>query len=103
MSKKNVELTSGRKIELKEMSIDDVDFCQDIAEIVYNQEGDVSTVRGISKSRTAWIRRGIAGGDFKSFSTSLKGLVDDAAIKELNETEKNELMQLIQGYQNMGE
>ena len=103
MSKKNVELSSGRKIQLKEMSVDEVDFCQDIAQIVYNEEGEVSTVRGVSKSRTAWLRRGLAGGDFKDFSLDLKGLVEDTAIKELNELEKNELMQLIQGYQDMGE
>ena len=103
MSKKNVELSSGRKIQLKEMSVDEVDFCQDIAQIVYNEEGEVSTVRGVSKSRTAWIRRGLAGGDFKDFSLDVKGLTEDSAIKEMNEVEKNELMQLIQGYQNMGE
>ena len=103
MAKKNVELKSGRKIELKEMSVDEVDFCQDIAQIVYNEEGEVSTVIGVSKSRTAWIRRGLAGGDFKDFSLDLKGFAGDSVIKELNESEKNELMQLIQGYQNMGE
>ena len=103
MSKKNVELKTGRKIQLKEMSIDDVDFCSDIAEIVYNEAGDVSTVRGVSKSRTAWLRRGITGGDFKDFSLNGKGLVGDTVLKELNEAEKNELMGLIQGYQSLGE
>ena len=103
MANKDVKLASGRKVELKEMSVDEVDFCQDIAQIVYNEEGEVSTVRGVSKSRTAWIRRGLAGGDFKNFSLDMKGHVGDPVIKELNEVEKNELMQLIQGYQNMGE
>ena len=102
MSKK-IELSSGRKIELKEMSIDEVDFCSDIAEVVYNDSGDVSTVRGVSKSRTAWLRRGVSGGDFKNFSVNAKGLVGDTALKELNEAEKNELVALIQNYQNMGE
>ena len=103
MAKKNVELKSGRKIQLKEMSIDEVDFCSDIAEIIYNEAGEVSTVKGVSKSRTAWLRRGIAGGDFKDFSLNGKGLVGDSVIKELNEAEKNELMSLIQGYQSLGE
>ena len=97
MAKKNVELASGRKIQLKEMSLDDVDFCSDIAEIIYNEAGEVSTVRGVSKSRTAWLRRGIGGGDFKDFSLNGKGLVGDSVIRELNEVEKNELMVLIQG------
>ena len=103
MAKKNVELASGRKIQLKEMSLDDVDFCSDIAEVLYNEAGEVSTVRGVSKSRTAWLRRGIAGGDFKDFSLNAKGLVGDTALKELNEAEKNELMLLVQGYQSLGE
>ena len=102
-SKGNITLTTGRNIKLKEMSIDDVDFCSDIAEIVYNQVGEVSTVRGVSKSRTAWLRRGIAGGDFDNFSLNGKGLVGDTVLKELNEAEKNELMGLIQGYQSLGE
>ena len=103
MAKKNVELSSGRKIQLKEMSLDDVDFCSDIAEVLYNEAGEVSTVRGVSKPRTAWLRRGIAGGDFKDFSLNAKGLVGDTALKELNEAEKNELMLLVQGYQSLGE
>ena len=103
MAKKNVELKSGRKVQLKEMSIDDVDFCSDIAEIIYNEAGEVSTVRGVSKSRTAWLRRGIAGGDFKEFSLNGKSLVGDSVLRELNEVEKNELMVLIQGYQSLGE
>ena len=103
MSKKKIELKSGRKIQLKEMSIDDVDFCSDIAEIIYNEAGEVSTVRGVSKSRTAWLRRGIAGGDFKDFSLNGKSLVGDSVLRELNEVEKNELMVLIQGYQSLGE
>ena len=103
MAKKNVELSSGKKIQLKEMSIDDIDFCSDITEVVYNEAGEISTVKGVSKSRTAWLRRGIAGGDFKDFSLNAKGLVGDAALKELNEVEKNELMGLIQGYQRLGE
>lgn len=102
MSKK-LELSTGRKVEIKDMPIDDVDYCSDIAEIVYNDDGDISTVRGVSKSRTAWIRRGLTGGDFKNFALGVKGFVSDETIKELSEIEKNELMGLIQSHQNMGE
>ena len=98
-----VTLKSGRNVKLREMSIDDVDLCSDVSEIVYNEDGEIRTVRGISKSRTAWIRRGIAGGDFKDFSINGKGLVEDSALKELDESEKNELMVKIQGYQSLGE
>ena len=102
MSKKNVTLESGRKIKLKEMSIDDIDFCNDITTIIYDEVGSVSTVKGISKARTAWLRRGIEGGDFKDFSSN-GSTVGDGVLKEMTEAEKNELMQLIQSYQQLGE
>ena len=63
MSKKIVELKSKKKIELKEMSIDEVDFCNDSAVMKY-EDGEISHIGGLSKTRTAWLRRGISGGDF---------------------------------------
>ena len=101
--KGEVALSTGSKVKLKEMSIDDVDFCSDIAEIKYNENGDVTGVRNVSKSRTAWIRRGIAGGEFKDFSFNVKGHLSDRCLMELNEIEKNELVGLIQEYQILGE
>ena len=102
MAKKIVELSTKRKVELKEMSIDDVDFCQDLT-ILKNDEDGNPYVMGISRSRTAWLRRGILGGDFKGFKKDAKGLVEDKVLKQLNETEKNELVSEIQEYQNLGE
>ena len=66
MSKKIVELKSKKKIELREMGIDEVDFCNDLAVMKY-ENGEVSHISGLSKTRTAWLRRGIKGGDFKAF------------------------------------
>ena len=66
MSKKIVELKSKKKIELREMGIDEVDFCNDTAIMKY-ENGEISHISGLSKTRTAWLRRGIAGGDFKAF------------------------------------
>tara|TARA_Y100000593_G_C4289914_1_gene327701 strand:+ start:526 stop:834 length:309 start_codon:yes stop_codon:yes gene_type:complete len=102
MAKKIVELSTKRKVELKEMTIDEIDFCQDIPVIKY-EEGKVSHVVGLSKSRTAWLRRGIGGGDFKDFKVGSNGYPLDSVIKELTDTEKNELMAEIQGYQELGE
>lgn len=100
--KKIVELKSKRKVELKEMSIDEIDFCQDIAVMKY-ENGEISHVSGLSKTRTAWLRRGIAGGDFKSFKVDSNNCIEDSVLKQLNEEEKNELVQLVQDYQNLGE
>ena len=102
MSKKIVELKSKKKIELKEMSLDEVDFCNDLAVLKY-EDGEVSHISGLSKTRTAWLRRGIKGGDFKAFKTDTNGYPEDSVLKQLNEEEKNELVQLVQEYQSLGE
>jgi hypothetical protein len=99
---KEVELSSKRKVKIKEMSIDDVDFCSDILEAIYSSSGEVIAVKGLSKTRTAWLRRGIAGGDFKDFSINGRGLVNDSTLKELSESEKSELSSHIQEYQEVG-
>ena len=102
MSKKTVELKSKRKVDLKEMSIDEVDFCNDLAVMKY-EDGEISHISGLSRTRTAWLRRGIKSGDFKTFKTGADGYPEDSVLKELTEEEKNELVQLVQGYQSLGE
>ncbi len=102
MSKKIVELSTKKKVELKEMSLDEVDFCNDIPVVKY-EDGEVSHIVGVSKSRTAWLRRGIAGGDFKKFEVGKNGYPIDSVLKELTEVEKNELTMEIQKYQEVGE
>ena len=102
MSKKIVELKSKKKIELKEMTLDEVDFCNDISVMKY-ENGEVSHISGLSKTRTAWLRRGIKGGDFEAFKTDANGYPVDSVLKQLTEEEKNELVQLVQEYQSLGE
>ena len=102
MSKKTVELKSKRKVDLKEMSIDEVDSCNDAAIMKY-ENGEVSHISGLSRTRTAWLRRGIKGGDFKTFKTGTDGYPEDSVLKQLTEEEKNELVQLVQEYQKLGE
>ena len=102
MSKKTVELKSKKKVDLREMSIDEVDFCNDLAVMNY-EDGEISHISGMSKTRTAWLRRSIIGGDFKQFKTDSDGYPMDSVLKQLNEAEKNELVQLVQEYQSLGE
>jgi len=102
MSKKIVELKSKKKIELREMSLDEVDFCNDLAVMKYDN-GEISHISGLSKTRTAWLRRGVKGGDFKTFKTDVNGYPEDSVLKQLDEEEKNELVQLVQEYQSLGE
>lgn len=100
--KKTVELSSKRKVDLKEMSIDEMDFCQDVS-ITKFKNGEVDYVTNLSKARTAWLRNGICGGDFKNYKKNTNGQPDDSVLKQLTEGEKNELVELIMEYQSLGE
>ncbi len=96
-----VALSSGRVVKLNEMSIDDMDYCQDLT-VVRFENGEATGVSNMAKARTAWLRRGIKGGDFSSFKMN-GDIVADSVIKQLNDDEKNELSIAIQDFQRLGE
>ena len=78
-----------KAVKIKEMSVDDIDFCNDVPQMRY--EGDqVVAITNLSKARTSWIRRGVEG-------------ADDKFIKSLSEDEKNELSLAVQEFQRLGE
>jgi len=78
-----------KSVKIREMSVDDIDFCNDVPQMRY--EGDeVVAITNLSKARTAWIRKGVDG-------------CDDKFIKSLSEDEKNELSLAVQEYQRLGE
>ena len=101
MAQKIVELASKRKVELQEMSVDDVDKCNDMTVLRSDEDGEPYVV-GLSRARTAWLRKGIAGGDFKPFKIENDEVIDKV-LRQLSEEEKNELLPLIQGHQQLGE
>ena len=92
------KLKSKRKVILKEMSIDDMDHCGDMMKLGVDKDGYYQ--QGVNKMQTAWIRKGLSGGDFK---VEINGVVPDSVIKELSETEKIELVGLIKEYNQLGE
>jgi hypothetical protein len=85
---KEAKLSSGKKAKVMEMSVDDIDFCNDIPELI--QDGENTIIRNLSRARTAWLRRGVEG-------------CDDKFIKSLSETDKTELSLKVQEYQGLGE
>lgn len=97
---KSVTLSTGRKCKIKEMSVDDVDYCTDLTVVRYEDNEPVA-ITGMSKARTTWIRKGLEGGSFKG--CSFNSGVPDSALRQLSETEKNELALEIQEYQRLGE
>lgn len=86
---KEVTLESKRKVKIKEMSVDDIDFCNDLPQMRYEND-QVVAITNLSKARTAWIRKGVDG-------------ADDKFIKKLSEEDKNELSLAVQEYQRLGE
>ncbi len=76
-------------VKLKEMSIDDIDFCNDLPQMRYENDQVVS-ITNLSKARTSWIRKGVDGSD-------------DKFIKSLSEDEKNTISLAVQDYQRLGE
>ena len=84
-----MKLSTGKEVKLKEMSVDDIDYCNDMPQIRY--EGtEIVAITNLAKARTAWIRKGVEG-------------IDDNFIKSLSEEEKNELSLAVQEHQRLGE
>jgi len=86
---KKLTLESKRDVKIKEMSVDDIDFCNDLPQMRYEND-QVVAITNLSKARTAWIRKGV-------------DKADDKFIKSLSEDEKNELSLAVQEYQRLGE
>ena len=86
---KKFKLTSGKEVTLLEMSVDDIDFCSDVTQIVFDKEGN-QIIKNMSAARTAWIRKGVKG-------------ANDKFIKTLSDTYKNELSLKVREYQELGE
>ena len=86
---KSVKLSTDREVKIKEMSVDDIDFCNDVPEMKYYND-QLVTIKNLAKARTAWIRKGVDG-------------ADDNFIKALTDDEKNELSLAVQEYQRLGE
>ena len=86
---KSVKISTDREVKIKEMSVDDIDFCNDVPEMKYDND-QLVTIKNLAKARTAWIRKGVDG-------------ADDNFIKALTDDEKNELSLAVQEYQRLGE
>ena len=94
------KLSTGRKVKIREMPQNDITRCEDIIEIRF-EDGQMVSIRNQSKSRIAWIRAGLGGGDFKAKMNG--GVPPDEIIKELSQSEQEELRTLIQENQFLGE
>ena len=91
---KEVKLLSGRKVKIKNMTIDQIDECKDIPQLVY-KDGETASIRNVYKARTAWLRCGIGGGDFDDYG-EINEKASDNVLKQLTDEETEELVNIIQ-------
>jgi len=95
------KLKSGRKVKIRELSVDAIDELKDIIKMRYHRDGS-SVVENLNVARTAWIRAGLGGGEFKGWKPN--GVAPpDKVLKQLSEVEREELFDVIQSTQFMGE
>ena len=53
-----MKLSTGKETKLKEMSVDDIDYCNDLPQMRY-EGNEIVAISNLAKARTAWIRRGV--------------------------------------------
>ena len=84
-----MKLSTGKEVKLKEMSVDEIDSCNDIPQMRY-EGNEIVAITNLAKARTAWMRKGVEN-------------ADDEFIKSLTEDEKNVLSLAVQEFQRLGE
>ena len=88
------KLKSGRKVQIKELSEDQIADLKDIPEVYLNSKEKV-VYRNVNKAHLAWLRCGIGGGDFDDWKPN--GVAPpDHALKQLTDKERSEIVGLIQ-------
>ena len=86
-------LPSGVNVEIRIMSIDDVDDCKDLIRVSFT-EGQPSGIAHVNKARTNWLRKGLSAvGDWKSKNGEAPS---DDVIRQLSEDDRAKAAELIQ-------
>ena len=86
-----IKLKSGKKIKLKDVSIDERDEMMDAVQYDYTDKGDVAGVKMMHSTMTKWIRIGVDG------DTS------DEFLKTLSLQDKTEIFSEMQNFYLVGE
>jgi hypothetical protein len=94
-------LSTGRKVKIKELSIDEMDECKDTQKI--SLKDGATLLLDTNKARTKWIRNGLVGGDFKNFEMNGNNCPTDKVLRQLTNAEMDELLSVIQEAQALGE
>ena len=88
------KLKSGRKVQIKDLTEDQIADLKDIPEIYFIGDQE-RTIRNTNKANLAWLRCGIGGGDFDDWKPN--GVAPpDHVLKQLTDDERMEIIGLIQ-------
>ena len=88
------KLKSGRKVQIKDLTEDQIADLKDIPEIYFIGDQE-RTIRNTNKANLAWLRCGIGGGDFDDWKPN--GVAPpDHVLRQLTDRERGEIVLLIQ-------
>ena len=88
------KLKSGRKVQIKDLTEDQIADLKDIPEIYFIGDQE-RTIRNTNKANLAWLRCGIGGGDFDDWKPN--GVAPpDHVLRQLTDSERGEIVSLIQ-------
>ena len=89
-------LPSGVEIEIREMSVDDIDECKDFITVSF-EDGKPQSITNVNKSRTLWLRKGLSAvGEWKSKNGACP---PDEFLKTMDEDDRQKALNLIQDAQ----
>ena len=91
------KLNSGRKVKVRELSMDTIAELQDIPDVIFDN-GLVTNIKNLAKAKLAWLRAGLGGGDFEDWSPNGQA-PPDSVLKQLTEGERDELVECIKNAQ----
>ena len=86
-----IKLKSGKKIKLKDVSIDERDEMLDSVQYDYNSDGSIAGVKMMHSTMTKWIR------------TAVKGDTSDKFLKTLTLEDRTEIFTKMQSVYIVGE
>lgn len=87
----DIKLKSGRKLKVRDISLDERDMLLDSIEYTYKDDGSFSGVKMMNSTMTKWMR------------TCIDGDTSDKALLKFNFEDKTELFTILQEMFTMGE
>ena len=66
-----IKLENGKKIKLKELTVDEKDSLLDSCEFIYNDKGEYTGMKAVHSTMTKFIRVGIDGDTSDKFISAL--------------------------------